>query len=213
MVAHFTTILFKYFMVIWFIGVALVPLINLASSGQYHLDVNVFVIPLCVGYFVLGAYLVNIKIQRKTLVTLTTLGVSLTFIATYFMSKYVGGANSYFFQDYSSITIILASIPLFILLNSYTTTTNTKPQPLAQKEKPSKKQYILQTISKNSLAIFLLHMMILYTLQNGFLSTTFNNYITNAIIGIPIKTALALILSLTIIIPLKKIQYLKKLIG
>jgi surface polysaccharide O-acyltransferase-like enzyme len=93
------------------------------------------------------------------------------------------------------------------------TTTDTQSQTLTQKEKLSQKQRILQIISKNSLAIFLLHMMILYTLQNGFFSTTFNNYITNNIIAIPIKTVLSLILSLIIIIPLKKIPYIKKLIG
>jgi surface polysaccharide O-acyltransferase-like enzyme len=212
MVAHFTEKLFKYFMIIWFVGVALVPLISLASNGQIFLDTNVFVIPLCVGYFVLGAYFVNVRIRRDILAVLTVLGVSLTFIATYFMSKYVGGVNAYFFQDYSSLTIILASVPLFILLNSYATTA-TKPQTLPQKDKPSWKQQIMQAISKNSLAIFLFHIMILYTFQKGFLSTTFNNYISGDIIGVPVKVALSLILSLIIIIPLKKIPYLKKLIG
>jgi len=71
----------------------------------------------------------------------------------------------------------------------------------------------MQVISMNSLAIFFLHMMILYTLQNGSLSVAFNNYISNDIIGVPVKVALSLILSLIIIIPLKKIPHIKKFIG
>jgi surface polysaccharide O-acyltransferase-like enzyme len=211
MVAHFTEKLFKYFMIIWFIGVALIPLISLASNGQIFLDTNVFVIPLCIGYFVLGAYFANVKVRRDILTLFIVLGVSLTFIATYFMTKYVGGANSYFFQDYASCTIILASVSLFILLNSYRVVV--KPQGIIQREKISLKQRIMQVISKNSLAIFLLHMMVLYTFQKGVLSATFNSYISDDIIGIPVKVALSLILSLIIIIPLKKIPYIKKLIG
>jgi len=98
MVAHFTEKLFKYFMIVWFVGVALVPLISLASNGQFFLDPNIFVIPLCVGYFVLGAYFVNVQIRRDVLAALSISGVALSVIATYFMAKYVGGASKYFFS-------------------------------------------------------------------------------------------------------------------
>ncbi|MCL2287614.1 MAG: acyltransferase family protein [Candidatus Bathyarchaeota archaeon] len=212
MVSHFTEKLFKYFMIIWFVGVALVPLISLASNGQIFLDPNVFVIPLCVGYFVLGAYFVNVRIRRDVLAALTISGVTLSVIATYFMAKYVGGASKYFFQDYSSLTIILAAVPLFILLNSYVSA-DTKHQKVTLRRKTIWKQRVMQVISKNSLAIFFLHMIILYTLQKGTLSVAFTNYINDDIIGVPVKVALSLILSLISIIPLKKIPYLKKFIG
>jgi surface polysaccharide O-acyltransferase-like enzyme len=208
MVANFTDKLFKYFLCLWFIGVALVPLINVVSSWQHQLDTNVFVIPLCVGYFVIGAYLGRVQIQRWILATLSILGIALTVLGTYIMATFAGG-TIYLFQEYSSPTVILASISLFILLNS----SYAPPQNITQPEKPSWKQRIMHTISENSLAIFLFHMIPLYLLKVGFFGFALNGNTVNSIIGVPIIAFLSLLLSLIVIIPLKKIPVIKKLVG
>jgi len=44
-----------YFILLWFLGVAIVPLLSL--SGTYSLDGNVFVILGWIGYYLLGVYL------------------------------------------------------------------------------------------------------------------------------------------------------------
>jgi surface polysaccharide O-acyltransferase-like enzyme len=51
----------RYLIALWFAGVAIVPLIQLASG--YALDSAVFVIGGFVGYFVLGTYLQKIKLK------------------------------------------------------------------------------------------------------------------------------------------------------
>ena len=208
-VAHFTDKLYKYFICIWSIGAMLTPLINLLSNGRYHLSEHLFVIPLFVGYFVIGTYIINTQAQRRFLAALTVLGVALTAIGTFIMAIYIGGGGTYFFQQYSSPTLILSSLPFFALLISYT-----KPKEPSQTKKFSWLHRIMHVISENTLAIYLLHVIIIYLLQNGyFLGFTLNGNVVNSIIGVPLMTALTLGICLIIIVPLKKIPGLRKLIG
>ncbi len=209
MVAHFSEKLYKYFMIVWIAGTALVPLIGLVSAYNYHLDANVFVIPQFVGYFVIGAYLVNVRVRRRILVALTALGIALTAIGTYYMAMVIGGGTTYFFQEYVSPTMILAAVPFFVLLNSYAKPCSSKQQ----STKPTWKQRIMHLISENTLPIFLFHMIVIYTLQNGLLGVTLNGNIMNSIIGVPLMAAITLVLCLAVIVPLKKIPGVKKLIG
>jgi surface polysaccharide O-acyltransferase-like enzyme len=207
MVGYFTDKHFKYFIGLWFIGTMVTSWVRFLSGFQYEIDRNLFVIPLCVGYFVMGAYLVNVQIKRRILVSLTVLGFVLTVIATYFVSGHNGEALT-FFQDYTSPTIILASVSLFMLLNSYI-----KPKNVPQTEGVSWKQRIIRVISENSLPIYLINMIALSFIKNGFFSYAINGNTVDPIICVPILTILTLILSLMIIIPLKKIPGLKKLVG
>jgi surface polysaccharide O-acyltransferase-like enzyme len=207
MVAHFTDKLYKYFICIWFIGVAIVPLIEFISGWQIYLNGIVFLIPLCAGYFVIGSYLVKVKISRWILATLTVLGFALTAITTYFINGNSGN-TIFFFQGNSSPTMILATLPLFVLLNSFAKTQNT-----AQMKKPSWIQRIMHVISENTLPIYLMHMIIVYLLDHGFFGFVLNGHVFDPVLSVPLTATITLILCLIIIIPLKKIPGLKKLIG
>ncbi|MDR1992367.1 MAG: acyltransferase family protein [Nitrososphaerota archaeon] len=206
MVAHFTTKHFKYFICLWIVGITLIPFIKLISHGQYALGGDLFVIPLWVGYFIMGVYLVNVQIQRRILVALTVLGLALTAIATYIMA-WAGGVSVFYFQEYESPTVILAVVSLFMLLNSYA-----KPQ-VSLAANHAWKYRILNVISENSLAIYLLHMIPLYLIKEGYFGFSLHAFSVDSIIGVPLLAILTLMLSLIIIIPLKKIPYLKKFIG
>jgi surface polysaccharide O-acyltransferase-like enzyme len=205
MVAQASEKLFRYFMVIWFVGVSLVPLITTFSS--YDVNPNLFAIPGYVGYFVLGAYLVNVRISRKYLVALLALGIALTAIGTFQVSRTIGGGTSFYFQEYLSPTMILASISFFLLLNTFRA-----PIELAY-AKPSWRRRIMAAISENTLGIYLFHMMIIYTLQNGLLGVTLNGNTVNSIIGIPLMVVIVLLVCLAVLVPLKKLPVLKRLIG
>lgn len=214
MVASASQKLMKYFIALWFVGTALVPLIPFLTSGAfsstaYYLDGNVFVIPSYVGYFVLGAYLVNVKVvNRKLLAGLTALGVALSALGTYVIAMTVGGGTTYFFQEYVSPTMILAAVPFFLLLNSH----NPKPA-TADAIKPSWTKRIMHVISENTLPIFLFHMMVIYTLQHGLLGVTLNGDVVNSVVGVPLMAGLTLAICLAVMIPLKKLPIVKKLVG
>lgn len=205
MVAQATEKLFRYFMVIWFVGVSLVPLITTFTS--FEVNPNLFAIPGYVGYFVLGAYLVNVRVRRRYLVALLTLGIALTAMGTYQISSTVGGGTSFYFQEYLSPTMILSSISFFLLLNTFSA------PPELTFGKVSWRKRLIAAISASTLGIYLFHMMIIYTLQNGLLGITLNGDTVNSIIGVPLMAAVALIVSLAVLVPLKKVPIIKRLIG
>jgi surface polysaccharide O-acyltransferase-like enzyme len=206
-VSHIDRKVFKYFLIVWFMGTLLTPIPSL--FGEYYLDVNLFIIPWWVGYFMLGVYLRTVQVRRSILLIFLFLGLASTAIGTYIIAATIGGPRTYFFQDYFSPTTILASVMLFLLiLNTF------KPQPSSQMEtSQSPGNWLVNTISKNTLPIYLFHVMILESLQRGYFGFALNGNTLNSIIQVPLLAVSTLFICLAVIIPLKKIPLLKRLIG
>jgi len=213
--AHAGSNLIKYLLILWLLGASLIPAAS--SLTTYNLDSNVFAFTGYAGYFILGAYLLTVRMRRSALLIFMSLGIALTAIGTYAMAATVGGVEIFFFQDYFSPTIILASVMLFLLLN--TIQVPPSQQRVDQKEiNPTKSVHpkvrkLLSVISQNTLPIFLFHLIILESLQKGYFGIAINGNTINSIIGVPLMTVITLLMSLAIIIPLKKVPILKKLIG
>lgn len=195
----------KYFVVLWFVGASVAPLAGLFTS--YHLDGNVFTITSLVGYFILGTYLLTVKISRRTLFALISLGIGSTAIGTYAIAATIGGGRMYFFQEYLSPTMIFTTIVLFLLLNTI------KPPLNKENVDHSKIKKLLNLISVNTLPMFFLHVIVLETIQLGYLGFALNGNVVNSIIGVPLMTVIVLFICLAIIVPLKKIPFVAKIIG
>jgi surface polysaccharide O-acyltransferase-like enzyme len=207
-ITHADKKIIKYFVILWVIGVSLLPFFGLFTI--YTLSSNVFTITGYVGFFVLGTYLTSIHIPRRsTLWTLMVSGIALTAIGTYALAATVGGTEMYFFQQYFSLTIILTSVSLFLLL----LTIKPKPNAIQKEPRPSKVNILIKAISQNTLAIFFIHVMIIEAIQLGFFGFTINRDTLNPVIEAPLLTLIVLFVSLAIILILKRIPYLNKLIG
>lgn len=204
-VAHANRKLIKYFLIVWFLGAVLVPLPGF--FGTYYLDSNIFIIPLWVGYFVLGLYCLKVQVHRSTLSILLLLGLTLTAVGTYFMAATFGGTLTYFFHDYFSPTMILASVALYMLLNTFQTSSNQ-----TETHHP-KGNWLLRKISENSLPLYLLHVMIIESLQRGYFGLTLSSNTMNSIIEVPLISVVTLFICLAVIIPMKKIPGVKRIIG
>ena len=96
-IANADKTLVKYFVVIWLLGVAILPFFTLLTD--YTLNNNVFTITGFVGYFVLGIYLLTVQIRRSTLAIYMTLGVALTAFGIYVLAATKGGTGIYFFKS------------------------------------------------------------------------------------------------------------------
>lgn len=220
-VLHSERSLIKYLLVIWALGTAIFPLLSL--FGDYALNSFVFTVPAYVGYFLLGTYLLSVKMKRSTLAILMSIGFALTAIGTYVIAYTVGGGEMYYFQEYLSPTMILASATLFVLLAVPKTSAVGEDKPpqimIDFKEVKEKKsggsigRQLLHLISENTLPIFLFHIIILECLWRGYFGFTLNGNTVNSIIGVPIAAVLTLFICLAIIVPLKKVPVLKRLIG
>ena len=196
----------KYFAILWFLGASIIPFAGLLTT--YHLDSNVLTITGMVGYFILGAVLLNVKMRRSVVVMIMSIGIALTVIGTYALAATIGGGTMFFFQEYLSPTMILASVMLFLLL-----TTLKPPEDNKEVSPPSKGNKFLKLISQNTLPLFLFHVMVLESLQAGYFGFAINGNTINSIIGVPLMTVITLFICLAVIIPLKKVPVLKQLIG
>lgn len=203
-VAHIDRKTFKYFIIVWLLGPLLISSLGLFG---YSLDSNLLTIPWWTGYYMLGVYLLNVRMKRSTLLGLFLLGIASTVVGTYLMAATVGGTLTYFFHEYFSPTMILASVTLFLLLNTYQT-------PSGQTEPHHPKiSLILRKISENTLPIYLLHVIVIESLQRGYFGFTISSLTVNSIIGVPLISAVTLFICLAVSIPLKKIPVLRRLIG
>jgi surface polysaccharide O-acyltransferase-like enzyme len=195
----------KYFILIWVIGVAVLPFLKLFSI--YSLNSNVFTMTGYVGFFVLGSYLSTVHARRRTLAVLMAVGVALTAMGTYWLAATVGGSGMYFFQQYFSPTVILASVAAFLLFMTI------KPPAPHKDGRPTKLHKLIKVISVNTFGIFFIHVMIIESIQLGYFGFAINRAMLDPIIEVPILTVIVLFTSLGIIILLKKIPYLKRLVD
>lgn len=193
----------KYTLVVWFVGTAVMPLLTM--FGSYYLNANVFVFTGWLGYYILGAYLTKVEIKRQLLYAGLIGGLLWTIAGSYMIIAVLGERFSQFFYDGFSVNMIVASASLFLLM------LQVSPQRLQAKY--PKVNRILRIISANTLPIFFFHVIVLESLQQGFLGFTLSITSINPFIAIPLSTALTLLICLAVIVPLKRIPYVKRLIG
>jgi surface polysaccharide O-acyltransferase-like enzyme len=208
LVAHADWVLMKYFLLLWLVGTGIVSLLTLSaqiSSQAAWFESNVFILTGIVGYFVLGAYVNKLQTRFSYLCLGLVVGTLTTILTTYFVIGSLGEAYSQFFLTANSITVIVASIALFLVIASISQQKIEANMPRANK--------ILRTISENTLPIYLFHIIVLETLQSGVLGITLSLTTMNPILEIPLTTFVTLIICLAIIVPLKKLPYMKNILG
>ncbi|MCL2643635.1 MAG: acyltransferase family protein [Candidatus Bathyarchaeota archaeon] len=204
-IAHASQTLIKYFVVLWIISVSVIPFLNLLSP--FIPSKNIFTIVGFVGYFVLGVYLSSVQIRRRTALAFMLLGIALATLGTYVLAAFDVGKGMYFFQEYLSLTMILASVMAFLLLLTI------KPSVSFQQEtKPSLFGKFIKVISQNTLGIYFVHVIVIETIQWGLLGFALNREILNPVVGAPLLMVITLFISLGIILLLKKIPKLKKIV-
>jgi surface polysaccharide O-acyltransferase-like enzyme len=194
----------RYLILLWFVGVAIVPLAELASG--YTLNSTVFVLGGWIGYFVLGTYLQRTKMRSVLLYSLLIVSFVWTIFGVWLMTyplSAVGQAN--FFFDYLAANAIIGSAALFMILIKF------HPEWPGTSNTFGKR--LVQAISKNTLPIFLFHVIILESFERGFFGFTLAFTTLNPIVEIPLITALTFFITLGLVLLMRRVPILKKLIG
>jgi surface polysaccharide O-acyltransferase-like enzyme len=208
LVAHADWRIIKYFLIVWFLGTGIFSLLTLYSAispQAVWFNNNVFLFTGLIGYFILGAHVDRLRVNRPILLVGLILSTLATILGTYLILGTLGEYYGPFLLDASSFSTILASVSLFLIL-----TTISKQK--IQNNFPGANR-IIKVISENSLPIYLFHIIILETLQYGYLGFRLSVTTLNPIIEIPLLTAITLLICLLIIVPIKKLPYLKRIIG
>ncbi len=198
----------KYLLILWLVGTAFVPFIGLyepLAPAINWFQRNVFLVTGLFGFFLLGPYVTRLHFSRRQLYILLCLGVLSTSVGTYFLIGTLGMDYSRFLIDAASLSSIATAVALFLIL------VRTQNQAVANQH--PKINRMLKLISENTLPIYLFHIIILETLQNGYLGFQISVTTFNPILSIPLVTAATLLICLVIIVPLKKVPYLKRILG
>jgi surface polysaccharide O-acyltransferase-like enzyme len=176
LVAYASDNVMKLLLVVWFIGSGLVPL---GYVFGYSLNSNVFVLPGWIGYFLLGAYLPKMKIKprRWRLFALLAVGFAWTMIASAMM-QISPGPELYYFYDYLTANVIVASVALFLLLTSVSAASFEKM--------PSSAKRLIHTISGVTLPVYLFHMLLVEAFEKGLFGFTLNIMSLNPLIMTPL---------------------------
>ena len=191
--------LIRYFWVILIFGTAIVPLLTLLSG--FRVELKLFAITGWIGYFLQGYYLVKSRLGTSKLVFLWLTGFLLTIAGTYAATTLVGGHSGLFFLDYLSATVFLASSSLFMLLSKVSPSNLDTHFPRASK--------LIHFIGRSTLVIYLMHVMVLESLQKGYLGFKISVNTLNPIVEIPLITMVTLFICFLIVFILKKIPVLK----
>jgi surface polysaccharide O-acyltransferase-like enzyme len=72
---------------------------------------------------------------------------------------------------------------------------------------------VAHAISENTLPIYLLHVIILESLQKGYFGFKLSLTTMNPVIGVPLITIVTFFITLGLVLLMKKVPVLKKMIG
>jgi surface polysaccharide O-acyltransferase-like enzyme len=194
---------FKYLLALTLIG-TIIP--SLTTFISFDLTPVMFVFAGWVGYYLLGSFLKEVEIKRTHALFLSViLGVICAIVGTYLLTSYAGGNFFNFFYNPLNFNIIIASTALFLLLFN-----------VSPKKIQSKHVYInrlIRWISENTLAIYLLHIIVLETFELGYLGFRISVFTMNAVLAIPLLVLVTLTLTSVIIYLVKKIPHIDNVIG
>ena len=193
---------FKYFLILWGIGSFAVPFIQLFIGFNYN--PILFVFTGWIGYFLLGVFLLKSQVSKRLIYLGLILGLMGAIIGDAVVPALAGYGVMGFFHEYLVFTTIIASAALFLLLIAI---------PKSRFERNTVSNRLLHWISQNTLPIYLIHVMVLETVQTGYLGFTLNSNMITPIIEVPLLTMVTFLLSAVIVYPLKKIPYVNKIIG
>lgn len=107
----------------------------------------------------------------------------------------------------TSPTVILTSVAAFLLLMTV------KPPAPKADGKLAPTQKLIKLISVNTLGIFFIHVMIIESIELGYLGFSLNRTILNPVVEVLLLAAVVMFSSLGIIVLLKKVPYLRRLVD
>jgi surface polysaccharide O-acyltransferase-like enzyme len=188
-----------YFTVMWFVATSMLELLQRITGFKTALVIPV--VTGYVGYFVLGYFLADIRLERRGRL-LTALGCIIALAVTYFgtnlLSADAAPIDTYFYSYFSPPTI-LASICGYLLLKD-----------LGQNS--GKAARMIRAVSASAFGIYLIHIMVVELLRKGDLGFRIYSWMAPSVYMIPLTALVVFVLSFMIVLAMRKIPVLKMLV-
>jgi peptidoglycan/LPS O-acetylase OafA/YrhL len=157
------------------------------------------------GTFLLGVYLLKNPYRTRTMYFYLIIGLLIAVIGDGVAPLFAGAGAIGFFHDYLSFDIVIASAALFLILAAVPANMLLSGNPAVNR--------VVNWVGKNTLGIYLVHIMVLETIEYGYLGLKINMSLVSPIVEIPLLTSVTLVLTCVLIYGLKKIPYADKILG
>ncbi|MGM9477887.1 acyltransferase [Pedobacter sp. GSP4] len=183
-----------YFLCIWLLTLFL----NQPFIHKFKINIDLTYFSGYLGYLILGYYLSKKTFKHEIRVKciavfLIIIGIGITAVGTYLVSKYKGEMNGAFYS-YLTPNVLLIAVGVFVSFK----TSNFTGQ-----------NYIIKFINKYSYGIYLVHILVLFFMPRLGL----DEILVNPIYAIPLKTIVCLFVSGVIVYIVNKLPYGKYISG
>lgn len=196
----------QYFLIIWFVGTALFPIVR--RFYGFDVGIDIFVTVGFMGYFVLGYYLRPIMLNRQQM--MRCLGAVIGFILlTQFlvhqMTVRAGGIFDNFFALNTSFNIMILATCFFLFLKSLDYKSVYARHPIFK--------LFIKYVSRTSLGLYFIHVLIIEELRSGrIFGLELHGTSWNPALAIPVLTLGVMVISAAIIYGMQKVPWVKKIV-
>jgi len=197
--------LMYYFVILWFIAVAVIPFFEKLVLTPSKIDLKM--ISGFVGYLVLGYLIGKYKVNRKYFILAVFVAITMiiiTVMGTYLLTIRGGGELNKYFFGYLTPNVIFMSVSFFVILKY-----------LSDRHiliNNNKINFIIQKMSSASFGIYLIHIMVLDVLYNGALGFSLKPEFFSVIFSIPLTAISIYFLSFFMVLLLKRIPWVCKIV-
>jgi len=183
-----------YFLSVWLIWASLLPYLGILTELKtyYTADLS-YKVSGFAGFFAAGYWLKNCKISRKSSLMFLLLFLILSILTSYLTFKrslQLGGFSDIYYR-YTAVNIIALSFSAYIFIKAFSGSAGSSK--------------IIYSLSSATLGIYLVHAIVIDFLRPALLSAV----PSNSFIRIPLFSTAVFIISLLIVIILKKIPVIK----
>jgi surface polysaccharide O-acyltransferase-like enzyme len=205
-----------YFTVLWFLGFSLIPEATLLLRDYMYIPVTppfgsmgtgyVWQIAAFGGYYVLGYVLSNQAYGKKDKILCGVLFVGSSLMTAYISSltSFKSGFQSGVAYGEMFITVIIASLTCFVLVNSYARTLKVRLKP--------KMTALITLGSQVTFGIYLIHPIFIDLLKDGHFGFSLSALSFNPLFSIPVTALLVFCLSAVSSLVLHRVPILKRVI-
>ncbi|XLZ71266.1 acyltransferase family protein [Massilia sp. SR12] len=203
-VAHSGQTLLNYYLLLWFVAVAVIPFgekISKIGSKIDLLSISGFS-----GFLVFGYCLAKLKISRgRALVAgmVFLAMVALTACGTYQLTSMNKGQLVDYLYGYLAPNVIVMAASFFIVAKYAICETRLFSTPSAEK--------VIGSLSSASFGIYLIHAALLSVLNSGALGFVLNGASIHPVLSVPATAILAFMLSYMVILAIRGVPLLRKI--
>ena len=192
-----------YFVILWFFAVSAIPFFETTTRAASAIDLNM--ISGYVGYLVIGYFLGNAQLNTRHFILAVLSGVVclvITIAGTFYLTLRNNGELNGYLYGYLSPNVIVLAVSSFIILK-YS----------SEKIITSTSQKIIVTrLSSASFGIYLIHPVILFIINVGWLGFALSAFTGDALYSVPLTAILTFGLSFLAVFFLQKIPLVRALI-